>query len=108
MRSILSALFSVIVAFLIVVVLPLLLIVLISAILLTIGSLLTRVFPVTVFEATLILTLVAIPLVWFILRLLGLLNVASELAEEEAPESPSITERWIQVPRGAARRGRRR
>ena len=108
MRSILSALFSVIVTLLTVVVLPLLLIVLVSAILLTIGSLLTRVFAVTVFEATLIVTLVAIPLAWFIMRLLGFLNVASELAEEEEPEPPSATERWIQVPRGAARRGRRR
>ena len=108
-RSIFSGLFSVIVTLATVVLLPLLLIVLVTAILLGIGSLLTHVFAVTVFEATLILTLVAIPLVWLILRLLGLLNVATEQVDDEEPsEPPSRAERWIQVPRGPARHGRRR
>ena len=109
MRSLFSALATLIVSLLTFVVVPVLLIVLFGAILLAAGSLLTRFFAVSVFEATLILTLVAIPLMWFILRLFGFLNVVAEPVEdEEPPEPPSVAERWIQVPRGAARHGRRR
>lgn len=87
-RSILSALGALLGTLLIYVLLPSLGVIIIAAILLGVGALLARVFPVTVFEASLIVTLVAIPLFWMWLRLLGNLNavnVNDELQESEAP-----------------------
>jgi hypothetical protein len=111
MRSLLSGLSALVGALFIFVLVPLLVIGVAAAILLGIGSLLTRLFPVTVFEATLIVTLAAFPLAWLYSRLLnqaGLLGPEVEAEEvEEEPEPPHTFERMIMVPPRPAR-GRRK
>jgi hypothetical protein len=110
-QSLFSALVSLFGALLILVLIPLLLIGIAAAILLGIGSLLTRVFPVTAFEAALIVTLAAFPLVWFYGRLLNNLGYAGGEAEEEEgeePEPPRAFERMIVVPPGRGRGRRKR
>ncbi|MGB8648874.1 MAG: hypothetical protein WCF84_26795 [Anaerolineae bacterium] len=115
---ILSVLGSILLGLFTFVFLPLALILIAAAAMLGIGSLMTRFFAVTTFEATLLVTLVAIPLGWGYMRFLGYLEVPGaslvlnsdedelEEDEEEAPEPP--VERWMPVGRPRFPRGRGR
>ncbi len=109
MRDLISSLGALIGALLIFVLIPLLVIGVAAAILLGIGALLTRWFPVTVFEATLIVTLTAFPLVWLYSRLLndlGLTGAEVELEEDEMAEPSRFLEHMVVVP--PARRKKKR
>lgn len=88
---------------------PLLLVVIVVALLFGVGALVTRVFPVTLFEATLIGTLVGVPLCWFYYRALRRANLmdAERGAQAEPPEPPTVIEPLFPMPRRPYRRSKR-
>lgn len=101
-RSLFSALLAIALMGIIFLILPALLIVIAAALLLGVGWLLTRWFAVTVFEAALITTILAVPIVWFYYRILGntgLVGAEPEVKATPAPELPRSFERLMQVPR---------
>jgi ABC-type anion transport system duplicated permease subunit len=110
LRSIFVTLGSLLLTLLLYVLVPLLLIGIVAALLFGIGSLLTRVFAVTTFEATLVATLVAIPLVWLYYRLLRHADlIPADLATEqdELSEPLASIEPLIIMPRRPSRRSKR-
>ena len=104
-RSVLSFLFTLVIVLFVYLLAPLLLIVIAAAILLVLGSLLTRVFPVTTFEATFIVVVVTLPLLWLYARLLSETGSLDSGFEAKAPPLASISIGRLITPRG--RRGRK-
>lgn len=110
LRSILLTFGSLLLTLLVYVLGPLLLIGIVTTLRFGIGSLLTRVFAVTTFEATLIATLVAIPLVWFYYRFLrdiNSINADLEVKDTELSEPPTSIESLLIMPRRPSRRSKR-
>ncbi len=109
LRSIGSGLATLLLMLLLYVLLPLLLVGVAVLVLLGIGSLLARFVPLTTFEATLIVTLVAVPTIWGYWRFLNLsgfwgppADVLEELEEEEEPPV------FVPIPGSRMRSGRKR
>ena len=110
MRSILSTLTTLLLTAVLYLFAPLVLIGIAAVLLLAVGALLTRWFAVTTFEATLITTLVAIPLLWLYYRLLGRANLLLPEATEEKDlrDEPEDIEPIIILPHSIPRRKKRR
>ncbi len=110
LRAIRSGLFTLLITLFTYLILPLLLVIIAVLILIGMGSLLARFLPLTTFEATLIVTLVALPTVWAYWQQTSRADPWTDTVDalDEIEEEQELARNIVHVPNPRVSSGRKR